>query len=114
MPSKRASRSAALQKPSMLTCGDGKGDGLNCVNCFSALKNGMQVCRNDLDGCPSRHVGQIRMLYQDGARGRVGKGGWGRRRDFLEMATPALATGGRAQALGGAAEQVVIERSNSD
>jgi hypothetical protein len=37
-----------------------------------------------------------------------------RRRDFLEMATAALVTGGRAQALGGAAEQVVIERSNSD
>ncbi len=37
-----------------------------------------------------------------------------RRRDFLEMATAALAASGRAEALGGVAEQVVIERSNND
>jgi LmbE family N-acetylglucosaminyl deacetylase len=37
-----------------------------------------------------------------------------RRREFLEVAAAALAGGGRADALSGAAEQVVIERSNND
>jgi LmbE family N-acetylglucosaminyl deacetylase len=37
-----------------------------------------------------------------------------RRREFLEIAAAALAGGGRAYALSGATEQVVIERSNND
>jgi LmbE family N-acetylglucosaminyl deacetylase len=37
-----------------------------------------------------------------------------RRREFLEVAAAALAGGGRADALSGATEQVVIERSNND
>jgi LmbE family N-acetylglucosaminyl deacetylase len=37
-----------------------------------------------------------------------------RRREFLEVAAAALAGSGRANALSGAAEQVVIERSNND
>jgi LmbE family N-acetylglucosaminyl deacetylase len=37
-----------------------------------------------------------------------------RRREFLEIAAAVLAGGGRADALSGAAEQVVIERSNND
>jgi LmbE family N-acetylglucosaminyl deacetylase len=37
-----------------------------------------------------------------------------RRREFLEIAAAALAGGGRADALSGATEQVVIERSNND
>jgi LmbE family N-acetylglucosaminyl deacetylase len=37
-----------------------------------------------------------------------------RRREFLEIAAAALASSGRADALSGATEQVVIERSNND
>ncbi len=37
-----------------------------------------------------------------------------RRREFLEIAAAALAGSGRADALSGSAEQVVIERSNND
>jgi LmbE family N-acetylglucosaminyl deacetylase len=43
-----------------------------------------------------------------------GKEGFVRRREFLEIAAAALAGGGRADALSGATEQVVIERSNND